>query len=123
MHHQAPPAKTARATTPARDTEARRAAGRVDREARRKKAQADRRRSREQQARQQRVDDLECRIGEREEEIKKIEATMSAPGFYSDRETAQPVINRHQNLMWEVGDLMSQWEELQEMDYSKEGAG
>jgi ATP-binding cassette subfamily F protein 3 len=120
----APPVKTASATkAPARDTEARRAAGRVDREARRKKAQADRRRSREQQARQQRVDDIERRIGEREEEIKKIEATMSAPGFYGDRETAQPVINRHQNLMWEVGDLMSQWEELQEMDCTKEGTG
>ena len=69
------------------------------------------------------MDDIERRIGEREEEIKKIEATMSAPGFYGDRETAQPVINRHQNLMWEVGDLMSQWEELQEMDCTKEGTG
>ena len=26
---------------------------------------------------------------------------------------AQPVIDRHQTLMWEVGDLMHQWEELQ----------
>ena len=35
---------------------------------------------------------------------------MSAPGFYEDRAAAQPVIDRHQALMWEVGDLMHQWE-------------
>jgi hypothetical protein len=38
---------------------------------------------------------------------------MSAPGFYENREAAQPVIDRHQALMWEVGDLMHRWEELQ----------
>jgi hypothetical protein len=37
---------------------------------------------------------------------------MSAPGFYEDRVGAQPVIDRHQSLMWQVGDLMNQWEEL-----------
>jgi len=39
---------------------------------------------------------------------------MSAPGFYDDREKSQPVVERHQSLMWEVGDLMGQWEALQE---------
>jgi len=38
---------------------------------------------------------------------------MSAPGFYENREASQPVIDRHQSLMWQVGDLMHQWEELQ----------
>ena len=38
---------------------------------------------------------------------------MAAPGFYDDRAAAQPIIDRHQALMWEVGDLMHQWEELQ----------
>ena len=38
---------------------------------------------------------------------------MSAPGFYEDRTAAQPFIDRHQNLMWQVGDLMNQWEALQ----------
>ena len=38
---------------------------------------------------------------------------MAAPGFYDDRAAAQPVIDRHQALMWQVGDLMHQWEELQ----------
>ena len=29
---------------------------------------------------------------------------MAAPGFYDDRDAAQPLIDRHQTLMWEVGD-------------------
>ena len=38
---------------------------------------------------------------------------MAAPGFYDDRAAAQPLIDRHEALMWEVGDLMHQWEGLQ----------
>jgi len=64
-------------------------------------------------ARKKRIDDLETRIAEREQAIKDIEATMSAPGFYDDHESAKPIIDKHQALMWEVGDLMHQWEELQ----------
>jgi ATP-binding cassette subfamily F protein 3 len=64
-------------------------------------------------ARQRRIDDLEARIAEREKAIKDIEASMSAPGFYDDHEAAKPIIDRHQTLMWEVGDLMNQWESLQ----------
>ena len=45
--------------------------------------------------------------------MKDIEAAMSAPGFYENREQAQPLIDRHQALMWELGELMHQWEELQ----------
>ena len=37
---------------------------------------------------------------------------MASPGFYDDRAAAQPVIDRHQALMWQVGDLMHQWEAL-----------
>jgi hypothetical protein len=40
---------------------------------------------------------------------------MAVPGFYEDRAAAQPTIDRHQALMWEVGVLMSQWEELQNL--------
>ena len=40
---------------------------------------------------------------------------MSAAGFYEDRTTAQSVIDRHQTLMWEVGELMHQWEMLAEI--------
>ena len=64
-------------------------------------------------ARQKRLGDLETRIAEREQAIRDIEATMSAPGFYADRDAAKPIIDRHQTLMWEVGDLMHQWEALQ----------
>ena len=61
-----------------------------------------------------RIEELELRIADREAEIKKIEAAMSAPGFYENHEAAKPVVDRHQALMWEVGDLMGQWEALQE---------
>ena len=57
--------------------------------------------------------DIEARIAELEQAMKDIEAAMSAPGFYENRDQAQPLIDRHQTLMWEVGDLMHQWEELQ----------
>jgi hypothetical protein len=39
---------------------------------------------------------------------------MSAPGFYEDRDASKHVIEQHQALMWEVGDLIGQWEALQE---------
>jgi ATP-binding cassette subfamily F protein 3 len=64
--------------------------------------------------RRRRIEELESRIAEREAEIKQIEAKMSAAGFYENHETAKPVIDRHQALMWEVGDLMGQWEALQD---------
>jgi hypothetical protein len=38
---------------------------------------------------------------------------MAAPGFYDDHAAAQPVISRHEALMWKVGELMHQWEGLQ----------
>jgi ATP-binding cassette subfamily F protein 3 len=67
-------------------------------------------------ARKKRIDDLETRIAEREQAIRDIEATMAAPGFYENHEGAKPIIDKHQALMWEVGDLMHQWEELQQTD-------
>ncbi len=67
-----------------------------------------------EQVRKRRIEELESRIAEREAEIKTIEAQMSAAGFYEDHEAAKPVIDRHQALMWEVGDLMGQWEALQD---------
>ena len=78
---------------------------RADAEARKARKEADQR--------QRRIADLESRIAQAESQIKELEAAMSAPGFYDDREAAKPVIDRHQALMWEVGDLMNQWEALQ----------
>jgi ATP-binding cassette subfamily F protein 3 len=80
----------------------------------RKRQEADARRVRKAaDARRKRIEDLEARIADREQAIKDIEASMSAPGFYDDRDAAKPIIDRHQTLMWEIGDLMHQWEELQ----------
>jgi ATP-binding cassette subfamily F protein 3 len=82
--------------------------------AEKKRADAEARRAqRAAQAHQARIDELEAKIAECENAIREIEQTMSAPGFYDDRAAAQPVIDRHQALMWEVGDLMHRWEELQ----------
>jgi uncharacterized coiled-coil protein SlyX len=79
-----------------------------------KRADADvRKRQRAAAARQARIDKLETEIAECENAIREIEQKMSAPGFYEDRTAAQPVVDQHQALMWRVGDLMHQWEELQ----------
>jgi ATP-binding cassette subfamily F protein 3 len=79
-----------------------------------KRDDADARRARKAaETRQRRVSDLENRIAEREQAIKELEAAMSAPGFYENHDAAKPIIDRHQALMWEVGDLMHQWETLQ----------
>jgi ATP-binding cassette subfamily F protein 3 len=72
-----------------------------------------RKRQRAVAARQARIGKLETEIAECENAIREIEQKMSAPGFYEDRSAAQPVIDQHQALMWRVGDLMHQWEELQ----------
>jgi ATP-binding cassette subfamily F protein 3 len=78
---------------------------RVDAEARKQQRAA--------QARQSEIDRLEQQIADCETAIKALEQTMSAPGFYTDHQAAQPVIDQHQALMWKVGDLMHQWEALQ----------
>jgi ATP-binding cassette subfamily F protein 3 len=75
-----------------------------------------RKRQRAVQARQARIDTLEARIAETEAAIRDVEQQMSAPGFYDNRAAAQPVVDRHQALMWQVGDLMHQWEELQTLN-------
>jgi ATP-binding cassette subfamily F protein 3 len=97
--HPAPPGRAAR---PSHDEKKR-----VDAEARKKQKAAG--------ARQARIATLEARIAETEAAIREVEQQMSAPGFYEDRTGSQPVIDRHQALMWQVGDLMHQWEELQSL--------
>jgi len=79
-----------------------------------KRADAEARKARkDSEARQRRIADLEARIGRAEAAIKELEGQMSAPGFYENHELSRPVIARHQALMWEVGDLMNQWEAVQ----------
>ncbi len=63
---------------------------------------------------QARIGTLEQRIGEREAAVRALETDMSDPGFYSDEASAKAGIHKHQALMWEVGDLMNQWEAMQQ---------
>jgi len=93
-----------------------------DREARKAQEAERRKRDREAQALQKRITDLESRIAEREIEVKGLEALMASPGFYDDREGAKQVVDRHQALMWAVGDLMAQWEALQEHAQEAQGS-
>ncbi len=72
-----------------------------------------RKRERAFKALKDRVAELEVRIAEREKTIKDVEQNMSAPEFYADHEGSKPVLAQHQALMWEVGELLSQWEMLQ----------
>jgi ATP-binding cassette, subfamily F, member 3 len=79
-----------------------------------KKADAEARRVRKDaEARQRRIAELEARIAKAESAIKEVEAEMAAPGFYENHTRSKPIIDRHQTLMWEVGDLMNKWEALQ----------
>ena len=109
----APPAAKGTAAAPPR-------AG-IDHDARKRERAEQTRRDRELQARRSRLADLEARIADRERAIAELEATMAAPGFYEQRDAAQPVIDRHQALMWEVGELMHQWESLSEMLETERG--
>ena len=79
-----------------------------------RKHQADtRRQERRRKALESRISELERRIGDRELQVQQLEAEMASPDFYTDKVAAQDTITRHQSLMWEVGDLMNQWEALQ----------
>ena len=60
-----------------------------------------------------RLAELEKRVAEAEQAVKDVEARMSAPGFYDDRAAADQAVKQRETLMWEVGDLMGQWEMLQ----------
>jgi ATP-binding cassette subfamily F protein 3 len=80
----------------------------------RKRDQAEKnKRERSYKALKGRVAELEARIADREKAIKDVEQIMAAPDFYSDHERSKPVLAQHQALMWEVGELLGQWEMLQ----------
>jgi ATP-binding cassette subfamily F protein 3 len=124
LHGDEPPPASAKLPAPASRPKASsppqkprtKAARTADWTERRKAEALARRRKRTEMARRRRIDDLENRIADREQAIKELEAAMAAPGFYEDLEASQPVVSRHQTLMWEVGDLMGQWEALQALD-------
>jgi ATP-binding cassette, subfamily F, member 3 len=82
-------------------------------EERKRESAEKRKRERAYKALKDRVADLEARIADREKQIKDVEQAMSAPDFYSDHEKSKPILAQHQALMWEVGELLGQWEMLQ----------
>ncbi len=77
------------------------------REARKRDDAERKKKQRASESLQKRIADLEARIAERESQVKELEAAMSAPGFYDDRDASKAAADRHQALMWEVGDLMA----------------
>jgi ATP-binding cassette, subfamily F, member 3 len=80
----------------------------------RKRAEADRRQERRAaDSLRKRIAELESRIAEREGQVRDLEAEMGANGFYDDPAAANATIDRHKTLMWDVGDLIGQWEALQ----------
>src|SRR5262245_15879291 len=85
----------------------------ISREEKKRLDAESRKKQRAAQAKQSEIDVVEREIAETEQAIKELEQTMSAPGFYENRAAAQPLIDKHQALMWKVGDLMHRWEELQ----------
>jgi ATP-binding cassette subfamily F protein 3 len=60
-----------------------------------------------------RLAELEKRVTESEQAVKALETLMASPGFYDDRDRAATAAEEHQQLMWQTGDLMAQWEALQ----------
>ncbi len=86
---------------------------RRDRDARKQDDAERRKAQRARETLQKRISDLEARIADREGQVKELEVAMSAPGFYENPETSRAAASRHQALMWEVGDLIGEWEALQ----------
>ena len=95
-----------------RETPAKKTAPQASHDAKKRADSEARKKARAAETRRARIDELETRIAETERAIRDIEEAMAAPGFYDDRAAAQTTIDRHQALMWQVGDLMHQWEEL-----------
>ena len=112
---QAPAPASAKGASGSRPAAKPSAPSAVEYEARKRERAEQKKREREMQARRSRVAELEGRIAKHEQAIRDLEAEMSAPGFYENRDAAQRVIDRHQALMWEVGELMHQWESLSEL--------
>jgi ATP-binding cassette, subfamily F, member 3 len=117
------PAAAAGKAPKAAEPPSQKAAGAAEYEARRRAETDQRKKDKVRKTLLARITDLESRIAERESAIKEIETTMSGPGFYDDRESSKPVIDRHQQLMWEVGDLMNQWEALNAHAEAEDQAG
>ena len=99
----------------------RRAERQAPRAARKRAAAEVKKHQRRRDVRQRRVASLEDVISEREAALKALEASMSEPGFFGDPKSANAMIAKHQTLMWEIGDLMHEWEDLQTVPEDESG--
>ena len=80
----------------------------------RKRAAAEKKKQeRALKAMRDRIADLEARIADREKAVKDLEQQIAAPEFYAAPDTTRSVLERHQQAMWEVGELLGQWEMMQ----------
>ena len=104
------PADGKQGTQPARQPVSYEDKKKADSETRRRKRAAD--------DRARRISELEARIAAKETEIRELETKMAEPGFYDRRTESEALVTRHQSLMWEVGDLMNQWESLESQEVS-----
>ena len=66
------------------------------------------------EALQKRITDARSSDRRTRSAVKELEAAMAGAGFYDDREARSRSSTAIRRLMWEVGDLMHQWEALQE---------
>ena len=107
--------QSANVKVPAAQSAAKAVVAAPPREAKKAQDAESRKKQRADEQRARRVSELEGRIAKAETAIKDAETEMSAAGFYDDRDASKKVIDRHQALMWEVRDLMEQWEELQKI--------
>jgi len=89
------------------------------RKRRRLAADARKRQQRAVEAQHRRVTAIEQKINDREAALKKLEVIMSQPDFYKEPKSANTLVAEHQALMWEIGDLMHEWETLQNTSESK----
>ncbi|MEO6402861.1 MAG: ATP-binding cassette domain-containing protein, partial [Vicinamibacteria bacterium] len=69
---------------------------------------------RAEKKRKQRLDEVEKRIAEKEAAVAIIEKDMTEPGFFEDRARSEKAAKDREGLMWEVNDLMAQWELMQQ---------
>ncbi|MCE2514676.1 MAG: hypothetical protein J4F37_06640, partial [Acidobacteria bacterium] len=111
--HAVPPSRRAPAAPPSGEAAPRRGARSTSAAEHKRQQVAARRQERRTAALRTRIADLERRIAAREEPVRTLEASMAEPGFYENAERARQAVDRHQRLMWEVGDLMNQWEALE----------
>jgi hypothetical protein len=69
---------------------------------------------RAERKRKQRLEEIEKRIAEKEAAVAAIEKDMTTAGFFDDRARAETAARDRESLMWEVNDLMAQWELMQQ---------